>query len=607
MRFLHTRLLQHRLIRVFGVIGSLTVGLVHSLVGHPISLSTAVADIYPDHLQVELRILVEDLVLYHQLKADGEQTVSREDLMTASELHRSFLKQYFRVFLKDGEPLPGEITEVDLSEIPETGVRLDQVMEVGVYYYFHLPMEQQPDYLTFTQQFGGSDAPVPSVMDLILLQKGARLDFPVQIGPRSPHSIALDWENPPRNDRTYWKERREWMKQRREALLGVTSYSATYAYLYLEPREIRFEILVPLLTLETWLPLQREEADYLSVAEQDAMEKALPGFLQEVCHTHIDGMEITAQLDRLDFFTLDIRDFAKKQERKKVGVANARVGMILSFPTKGNFQSASLEWSFFNEVTPLLNTMTYVFDQPGERFFFTDNERTWQWQSPKHASGPQVSSWLSLPPVPSMPTMPLSLLFLLAAFSGGAFALKRNWKIAVPLLVLGGWFGWWNPVWQQMVIPHPTKEAPLPTPPEQNKIAEVLLRNIYRSFDYLQDADVYSALSRSADGDYLEKLYLQIKKGLILTEQGGAHSRVRNVQWLESEPTSHLMRAQSFSLSVKWEITGTVEHWGHIHTRRNAYRAELEVKAVDDEWKLVDLEVLDEDQVESSTQLRGSA
>ena len=240
-----------------------------------------------------MRILVEDLVLYHQLKADGEQTVSREDLMTASELHRSFLKQYFRVFLKDGEPLPGEITEVDLSEIPETGVRLDQVMEVGVYYYFHLPMEQQPDYLTFTQQFGGSDAPVPSVMDLILLQKGARLDFPVQIGPRSPHSIALDWENPPRNDRTYWKERREWMKQRREALLGVTSYSATYAYLYLEPREIRFEILVPLLTLETWLPLQREEADYLSVAEQDAMEKALPGFLQEVCHTHIDGMELS--------------------------------------------------------------------------------------------------------------------------------------------------------------------------------------------------------------------------------------------------------------------------------------------------------------------------
>ena len=69
------------------------------------------------------------------------------------------------------------------------------------------------------------------------------------------------------------------------------------------------------------------------------------------------------------------------------------------------------------------------------------------------------------------------------------------------------------------------------------------------------------------------------------------------------------MRAQSFSLSVKWEITGTVEHWGHIHTltKRLSSLTELEVKAVDDEWRLVDLEVLDEDQVESSTELRGSA
>ena len=99
MQFLHTRLLQHCLIRVYVFIGLLAMGSVHSLLGHPISLSTAVADIYPDHLQVELRILVEDLVLYHQLKADGEQTVSREDLITASQSHRSFLKQYFRVFV----------------------------------------------------------------------------------------------------------------------------------------------------------------------------------------------------------------------------------------------------------------------------------------------------------------------------------------------------------------------------------------------------------------------------------------------------------------------------------------------------------------------------
>jgi hypothetical protein len=75
-----------------------------------------------------------------------------------------------------------------------------------------------------------------------MLQNGARLDFPVQIGPRSPHSVAIDWENPPRNDRMYWRERRDLMKKRREELLGITSYSSTYAYIYVEPFEIRFEI-----------------------------------------------------------------------------------------------------------------------------------------------------------------------------------------------------------------------------------------------------------------------------------------------------------------------------------------------------------------------------
>ena len=40
---------------------------------------------------------------------------------------------------------------------------------------------EQPDYLTFTQQFGGSDGSVPSVMDLILLQKALVWTFPFRL------------------------------------------------------------------------------------------------------------------------------------------------------------------------------------------------------------------------------------------------------------------------------------------------------------------------------------------------------------------------------------------------------------------------------------------
>jgi hypothetical protein len=250
------------------------------IVAHPISMSTAVADIYQDRVQVELRILTEDLMFYHSIEAGGDQMLSRKDLLEAAESHRAFLKKYFRVLDKNGQTIEGNFTRVDTQEIPEEGVRLDQVMEVGVFYELHILLEEIPQYLTFTQNFGGDDSPVPAVMDLIMLQNGARLDFPVQIGPRSPHSVAIDWDNPPRNDRMYWRERRDLMKKRREELLGITSYSSTYAYIYVEPFEIRFEILVPLLTLETWMPIERNEKDFLSVEEQADLMKPLQNYIR---------------------------------------------------------------------------------------------------------------------------------------------------------------------------------------------------------------------------------------------------------------------------------------------------------------------------------------
>ncbi len=77
------------------------------LQAHPISLSTAVADIYPDRVEVELRILVEDLVLYQELQANGDQVVSKSDLIRAAGKHRLFLSKYFRVFLQYGSSFQG--------------------------------------------------------------------------------------------------------------------------------------------------------------------------------------------------------------------------------------------------------------------------------------------------------------------------------------------------------------------------------------------------------------------------------------------------------------------------------------------------------------------
>jgi len=578
------------------------------IVAHPISMSTAVADIYQDRVQVELRILTEDLMFYHSIEAGGDQMLSRKDLLEAAESHRAFLKKYFRVLDKNGQTIEGNFTRVDTQEIPEEGVRLDQVMEVGVFYELHILLEEIPQYLTFTQNFGGDDSPVPAVMDLIMLQNGARLDFPVQIGPRSPHSVAIDWDNPPRNDRMYWRERRDLMKKRREELLGITSYSSTYAYIYVEPFEIRFEILVPLLTLETWMPIERNEKDFLSVEEQADLMKPLQNYIRSHCEGLVDGIEVVPVLSHLDFFSLDIRDFASRSQPRSIGMQNGRAGIIMTFSTKGKPTSASIEWSGFNDYTPMLNTMVYMMDGKGERHFFTENEPRWNWQTKDEGLG--EIAWLTLPQAPQQAMLSVSPVSMTLAGVAGLLLLigsaGRNraalWSGVTALVAAGI-------VWPMTVveISHPWEKINPPSIDQQKMITEAMLKNVYRAFDYQEDEQVYDALARSVSGNFLENLYLQIKKGLIIQEQGGARSHVREVRWESAASVPSGSTDAVFELNIRWQVTGTVEHWGHIHTREHAYDALIQIVAEGGQWKIGGMDVTSEEQLKSSTGLRNAA
>jgi hypothetical protein len=134
-------------------------------------------------------------------------------------------------------------------------------------------------------------------------------------------------------------------------------------------------------------------------------------------------------------------------------------------------------------------------------------------------------------------------------------------------------------------------------------VAESLLRNIYRAFDYHSETDIYDALARSVHGDLLADLYLKIKQGLIMQEQGGAVARVQEVKVLKTEPAEGKSK-NGFAERVTWQVEGTVEHWGHIHTRVNEYSADLKIEPADASWKITALNVARQSQVKSAVILR---
>ena len=140
-------------------------------------------------------------------------------------------------------------------------------------------------------------------------------------------------------------------------------------------------------------------------------------------------------------------------------------------------------------------------------------------------------------------------------------------------------------------------------PPAANytKHTATLLQNIYRAYDYNDQSDVYDALAHSVNGPLLDELFLKIQSGLRIQEQGGAIANVEEVRVAAIEPV--LDAAATFNCT--WNVTGTVEHWGHIHTRENQYSARITLDVSEKgRGRISAFKVTDEKRVRFETGLR---
>ena len=129
-------------------------------------------------------------------------------------------------------------------------------------------------------------------------------------------------------------------------------------------------------------------------------------------------------------------------------------------------------------------------------------------------------------------------------------------------------------------------------------IVDSLLKNIYRSFDFREESDIYDRLATSVSGDLLETIYLQNRKSLVVTQAGGAQAKVKEVEIQDVSVTSMPGNPVGLVFHARWTAMGTVGHWGHIHSRKNQYEANLTVEPVDGVWKITGLELLEEKRID---------
>ena len=70
---------------------------------------------------------------------------------------------------------------------------------------------------------------------------------------------------------------------------------------------------------------------------------------------------------------------------------------------------------------------------------------------------------------------------------------------------------------------------------------------------------------------------------------------VKDIEMLETKVLESA--TDRFTVEARWNVFGSVGHWGHVHQRTNAYHANITVADVDGAWKLTGLEILQEERL----------
>ncbi|MEO0652592.1 MAG: hypothetical protein AAFZ65_18110, partial [Planctomycetota bacterium] len=228
---------------------------------------------------------------------------------------------------------------------------------------------------------------------------------------------------------------------------------------------------------------------------------------------------------------------------------------------------------------------------------FTEAEPGYTW----HGELPSEDElFLPVPSSPGERRAPFPVLPFLCgplAVVAGALAMRADRRVLALVLIAGfgglGFVGrhWW-------LVELPVGGAPALSDEEALAVFEPLHQNIYRAFGFDDEERVYDALARSVDGDLLDTLYRQVYRGLVMEEEGGAVSRVQAVRRLDADVEQQgRLEGDRFGFTVRtrWEIDGSVLHFGHRHRRTQEYEARYVVarpEGASDGWRIVGSEVL---------------
>jgi len=531
-----------------------------------------------DHVRVELEIGVNDLDGFRNLLPDSIY----QEMGHGSEPMEERLKLFFErdlAIYSNGVPLEGHIAKMG----PETRIKRDPVTgepmpddgtepEVVIVATLLYPFEQEPDSLTLT---------APSVTGMVsigfvLYHRGVAVnDFRFLT---TGYTVNLDWLDP-------------WYSAFDSRSLRRQYFAPMAGFIYVEPFEVRKEIIVRPADVQREFDLGLEDVDVITPEMQESVKAGIVEYLDSHFSVSIDGKAVEGTVDRVNFLQRTLRS-SIVVDGQDIDLLPASVGVIYVYPTEGLPKTVEMDWDIFNERMSLVPASSV--DQAGPLPTFLEPDfSVLKWEN--FLKNPEIPTLTALRQPPS--TLQrfsswgqwlfglLAILALVVFIRSVRSENGPRYGVLVFVLVTSGLSIWSLQTWRNVQL----------NPVRLQALVGNLLHNVYRSFDFRGEEAVYDVLAHSVTGDLLADVYLETRKGLELANQGGAKVKVKTIEMLETDLVTS--DGDALTIEARWNVAGSVGHWGHIHQRTNVYHANVTVEEIDGQWKLSGLEILEEERL----------
>jgi hypothetical protein len=568
-----------------------------------------IAEIYvlDDRVHVKLEVYIGDLDKFDDLVPD-EWLHDASGRPGLDERLQRFSKEGLQFVTQAGErlqaravtieprlrvdrqsPFAGMINPITRARVPEAPAD-KRVLYVELDY----PFSERPETLVMIPPLdNGSDIAAVTIGFIAYHKSVPVIDFRY-LG--APAHLTLDWSDP-------------WYSKFRNVNLKRHHASALMTFIYIEPYEVRHEVLTRVKDLEEWMDLGLRGDEYIELDELEPLKQRIGEFMLERNKVQIDGEAGEPILDRTNYVTVGIQGIRIVEAPERLKISTAIIGVILTYITDGIPREVTVDWELFTDQVQRVPATSTDPAGPLPTFITPDdNVHTWT-NYLKNYTLPTVEAvavagsvgQLEIPVASAGGGVLLVLLLVVIAGRRKHGASIKVPAIAAGLLVAASAAAW---PFARVSVDRPAALAGTLENEQSVALVETLLRNVYRAFDFREEDDVYDKLALTVSGDLLADIYLQSRQSLAVQQAGGAQAKVQELEVREATATRRDESDLGYDLRAQWTAMGTVGHWGHTHIRQNLYDAILTIQSVDGVWKITGMEVLEESRIDPNASPR---